>query len=132
MQRPHDLIIGRITYAQGGQNVTQPVVGTPVAISCTYSVDEVAGPFVARIQPWRGNIQIAGPEGQTWDFAGAPQGGQHEARQIWTPAAPGRALVTCTLNPGFEGSEANPGNNRWSETLDVLAAADADAAPPAQ
>lgn len=128
VERPNDLVIGRITFAQGGRRVTQPIVGTPVAISCTYAVNEVASPFASKIQPWRGSIYIGGAAPQTFGFQGEPAGGQHEARQTWTPAAAGRTLVSCVLNPGFDGAEANSGNNRWDETISVVA--DDDAGPP--
>ncbi|WP_246669583.1 MULTISPECIES: hypothetical protein [unclassified Bradyrhizobium] len=121
VQKPSDLVIGRISYAVGGQQVTQPIVGTPVAISCTYAVDEVASPLGFKIQPWRGSIRIGGPGPQTLEFQGDPHAGQHEARQIWTPTAAGRTPVSCVLNPGFENAEANPGNNRWDETINVVA-----------
>ncbi len=133
VQKPNDLVIGRIAYEQGGQRVTQPVVGTPIAISCTYFVNEVSS-FVYKIHPWRGVIQVGGQVPQTLEFQGDQQSGQHEARQFWTPAAAAQTPISCALNPGFEGSEAYPGNNRFNETIDVVAGdgAPPQAAPPAQ
>lgn len=127
---PHDLLIGRITYTQDGQQVAQPVVGKPVAIACNYVVDASASPFVFSIRPWQGLILIGGSAPQTLAFQGDPGSGQHEARQIWTPSAAGRTPISCVLNPGFEDAEANAGNNRWNELIEVLA--DGDAAAPAQ
>ena len=119
VQKPQDLLIGRITYSLDGQNVGRLQVGKPVTIVCTYIVNEVVGPFVFRIQPWQGNIQIGGKATQTFVFRGDPQGGQHEARQIWTPSDPGKTPVSCVLNPGFENSEADPSNNRSNEFVIV-------------
>ena len=121
VQKPQDLRIGRVTYTQDGQRVTRPVVGKPVAIACSYFVNEVGGPFVFKIQPWQGQIQIGAQVPQTLVFRGDTQGGLHEARQIWTPAIAGKTSITCELNQGFQDSEANPSNNRWFEFVDVVA-----------
>lgn len=131
VQKPHDLVIGRIAYTQDGQRVTRPVVGKPVAITCNYVVNEVANPLVFGIQPWQGLLLIGGNAPQTVTFPGDPRGGQHEARQIWTPSAAGNTPVSCVLNPGFEGAEANSGNNRWNEAINVVAG-NGDEAPLAQ
>jgi hypothetical protein len=97
------------------------VIGAPVAIACGYNVNEAGGPFVFKIQLWQGNIQIGGPAPQTLAFQGDPQGGRHEARQMWTPTIAGRTPISCVLNPGFEAAEANPNNNRFNEIVDVVA-----------
>ncbi|CAN5352675.1 hypothetical protein BH11PSE14_BH11PSE14_09110 [soil metagenome] len=128
VQRPQDLVIGRLDFSQEGQRGKPMRAGTPVAIECTYSVNEVRGPFVFKIHAWQGNIQIGGQVPQTTVFQGDPQGGQHVARQIWTPTVAGRTPISCVLNPGFEDAEANPGNNRWNEIVTVID----DGAPPAQ
>ena len=129
VMKPHDLIIGRITYSQNGQNVRQVIAGMPVAIACNYVVDEVASAFVFQIQPWQGNIQVGGQAAQTFVFQGDPRGGQHEARQLWTPTAAGKTPISCVLNQGYEDAEAYGNNNRWNEFIDVVV--DGDAPPPA-
>lgn len=131
---PNDLIIGRISYSQNGQNVRQLLVGTPVAITCNYFVNEVPNLFL-HLQPWRGTIQIGGAAPRTLDFQGIDRGGGYEARQIWTPSAAGKTPIGCVLNPGFENAEANAGNNRFDEVIDVVGDGDAppsadNAAPP--
>lgn len=127
--RPHDLVIGRITYAQNNQNVRYVQVGMPVAIACNYVVDEVVSPLAFKIQPWQGHIEVGGPAAQSFVFQGVPAGGQHEAHQTWTPSAVGKTPISCVLNPGFEGVEASGGNNRWNETIDVVG--EGDEPPPA-
>lgn len=127
---PHDLAVGRITYKQDGKLVTQLVVGRPVEIACTYVVNEVAGPFVFKIQPWRGRIQIGGQAPMTLMFQGDPRGGQHETRELWMPSAAGSTPISCVLNAGFESLEANGKNNRWNETIDVAQAPSGGASSP--
>ncbi len=128
VRRPQDLVIGRLDFSQEGQRGNALRVGTPASIECTYSVNEVVGPFVFKILPWQGSIQIGGQAPQAMVFQGDPQGGLHVARQMWTPAVAGRIPISCLLNPGFEDAEANPGNNRWNEIVTVID----DAAPPAK
>src|SRR5260221_14575933 len=77
VMKPHDFVIGRITLEQDGQQVTQPVVGKPVAISCSYFVNE-ANSFVLKIRPWRGNIYIGGQGAPTLELQSATSNGQHE------------------------------------------------------
>ncbi len=125
---PHDLVIGRITYSQNGQNVRQLQVGVPVAIACNYIVDEATTPFAFAIQPWQGIILIGGRPSQNLTFQGDRRGGQHEARQTWTPSAAGKAPISCLLNQGFENAEAHGDNNRWNEVIDVVGD-DGEAAP---
>ncbi len=140
VRAPQDLLIGRITYTQDGQRVTQATVGRPIAIACNYVVNAVTGPFVFPIQPWQGLILIGGSDPRTLWFQGDPRGGQHEASQLWTPAVAGNAPITCLLNPNFDTAEATAGNNRWTDTLVVVpgeeaapAAAEMPApAPPAE
>ena len=135
---PNDLLIGRITYTQGGRPVSQPIAGKPVGVACNYTVNASESPFVFSVQPWQGLIVIGGGAPQTLNFRGDPRAGQHEARQIWTPTATGRTPISCVLNQGFENAEANGGNNRWNELIEVVAgdeippAAADDAAAPAQ
>jgi hypothetical protein len=117
--KPNDLVVGRIIFAQGGKGVSRPTAGTPVAVSCVYSVNQVAAPYLSRIQPWRGAINIGGAAPQTLEFQGDPADGPHEARQVWTPAAAGKTPISCVLNPGFDNAEASSGNNRWDETISV-------------
>ena len=126
---PQDLLIGRLLYKQDGKLVAQPVVGVPVEITCTYVVNEVVGPFVFKIQPWRGHIYIGGRAPETLMFQGDRHGGQHEARQLWTPSAAGRTPISCVLNAGFESLEANGRNNRWDETVDVAQAPSGASSP---
>ena len=129
VMKPHDLLVGRTTYTQNGQNVRQVQVGVTVAIACNYVVNAVDSPFVFAIQPWQGQIQVGGPAAQTFPFQGDPRGGQHEARLLWTPRAVGHTPISCVLNQGYEDSEAYANNNRWNETIDVVG--DGDAPPPA-
>ncbi len=129
VMKPHDLIVGRITYSQDGQNVRQLQVGLPVAITCNYVVNEVGSAFVFSIQPWQGIIQIGGQAAQNLSFQGDPRGGQHEARQLWTPTAAGKTPISCVLNQGYEDLEAYGNNNRWNEFINVVA--DGDASLPA-
>ena len=115
--RPHDLMIGRITYSQNGQNVRQVQVGITVTIACNYIVNEAAGPFVFAIQPWQGNIQVGGQPAQNFGFQGDPRGGQHEARILWTPTAVGKAPISCLLNPGHPRGSGRVGQaNRGAAT----------------
>ena len=123
-----DLIIGRITYSQDGQQVQQLTVGTPVAIACSYSVNAVPNPFV-HIQPWKGNIQMGGPTPWVREFYGDALAGLHEARIIWTPLAAGTVPISCVLNPQFDSAEAFANNNRWNELVDVLPAESPDELP---
>ena len=121
VRAPHDLVIGRLSYMQDNQRVTQPVVGKPVAVACNYFVNEVAGPFNFAIQPWQGLILIGGRAPQTLIFQGNPEAGQHEARLVWTAPVAGDTSFSCVLNPNFETAEANAGNNRWNENINVVA-----------
>ena len=130
VQRPHDLVIGPITVSQDGQRGRPVVVGTPVAIECLYNVNEAAGAFLFKIQPWQGLIQVGGQDPKTLPFQGDPQAGQHQARQMWTPTVPGRTPISCALNPGYEDAEANPSNNRGNEIVNVIA--DGEGNPQAQ
>lgn len=125
---PHDLVAGPVTFSQDGQNVTQLRVGMPVTIACRYIVDEAASSFAFAIQPWQGIIQIGGKAPRNLFFPGEPRGGQHDARQQWTPAAAGRTPVSCLLNQGFENAEAHGDNNRWSGVIDIVGD-DGDVAP---
>ena len=136
VRAPHDLVIGRISYTQDDQRILQPVVGKPVTIACSYFVNEVAGPFNVAIQPWQGLILVGGQVPQTIAFQGDRRGGEHEARQPWTPSTAGVTPISCLLNPGFEQAEASSGNNRWNENINVveavaMPAAGDDAPPPA-
>lgn len=120
VRAPHDLVVGRLSYMQDNQRVTQPVVGKPVAVACNYFVNEVAGPFNFAIQPWQGLILIGGRAPQTLIFQGSPAAGQHEARLVWTAPVAGDTPFSCVLNPNFATAEANAGNNRWNETINVV------------
>ena len=137
VRAPHDLVIGRISYIQDDKQVAQPVMGKPVVIACDYIVDEVASPFNFSIHPWQGLILIGGQVSQTIPFRGDPRGGQHEARQLWTPAIAGKTQISCVLNQGFESAEAKGGNNRRDDTIIVISGdppapvAEDAAAPPA-
>ena len=132
VQKPHDLMIGRISIVQEGQRGKPVRVGIPATIECTYRVAEAAGPFVFQIRPWRGSIQVGGQDPQTFSFQGELPGGPHAARQAWTPSIADRTPISCILNPGFEDAEANPGNNRSNEVVNVVDAGNADNADAAQ
>lgn len=118
---PHDLAIGAPLVASAGLAAGKSAVGVPAAIICNYIVDASANAFVQGIQPWQGIILVGGAVPQILRFQGDRRAGQHEARLAWTPSTAGRAPVSCVLNPGFESAEANPGNNRWNQLLDVMA-----------
>lgn len=116
VQAPHDLLVGRLRFSQGGELVDQLRLGQPVTIECSYSVNESPNPFV-HIQPWQGRIDIGADASQALEFQGETQGGPHRASVTWTPQAEGTVVIGCVLNPGFSGAEANAGNNRWDQSV---------------
>ncbi len=125
---PHDLIIGRISFSQDGQAVDQVVMGSQVTIACNYIVN-VDSRALSFVREWRGSVQTGGQVPQTMEFPGSTDTGSHEARVYWTPSVTGSTPVSCALNPGFENSEADGGNNRINVTIDVVSGD--EPAPPA-
>lgn len=121
VQRPHDLIVGHLSFFQDGEPVQQIQAGKPVAITCSYAVRETPNPFV-HLRSWQGSIEIGGAAPQTLEFQGRPNGGQYQATVTWLPTDIGEVPVSCILNPKFADAEAYPNNNRWNQTVMVLSA----------
>jgi hypothetical protein len=123
---PDDLIVGRMVYEQNGVNVRSIQTGIAVTIRCTYVVNG-NNSFVRHIQPWQGSIVVGGQAPQTFAFQGKIDAGNHDASVTWMPTAIGPTPITCLVNPAFSASEAQAGNNQWT---DVLTVSDAAAVQP--
>ncbi|MDB6163899.1 MAG: hypothetical protein JWL98_1331 [Xanthomonadaceae bacterium] len=119
VRAPDDLVIGRMTYAQGDQIGTVLRVGVPVSIRCMYSVTRSSNAFT-HMEPWQGEVTIGGAAPQTLEFQGSAEAGQHDAQVTWTPGASGQTPVTCAINPKYARAETYPDNNRWTDTVDVV------------
>ncbi len=115
---PNDLLVGRMRFSQAGGSVEQLHLGQPVAIECSYSVNETPNPFW-HIRPWQGSIEIGSNPAQSLPFEGRADAGQHSALVTWLPTAAGPVSMTCELNERFADAEADHDNNRWTQTVIV-------------